>query len=82
MDLVWRLTVTGGADRAELPKFAEVGFENVKLGWVEAVVDPAARLAGLNQLGVFEGFEVEGEFGLVDVEGCAQIADATFPIAQ
>jgi hypothetical protein len=52
------------------------------LGGVEAVVDPAAGLAALDEVGGFEGFEVEGEFGLVDVEGGAQVADAAFTIAE
>ncbi len=57
---------------------AEVGFEGGELGLVEAVVDPASGLASLDEVGRFEGFEVKGEFGLIDVEGVAEVADAAF----
>jgi hypothetical protein len=82
MDLIGFTAFTRGADRAESPKFAEIFFQGDELGEIEAVVDPATGLAGLDELGVFERFEVEGKFGLIDVEHVAQIADATFPIAQ
>jgi hypothetical protein len=82
MDLIGFRAFTGGADRAESPKFAEIFFQGDELWQIETVVDPATGLAGLDELGVFERFEVEGKFGLIDVEHVAQIADTTFPIAQ
>jgi hypothetical protein len=82
MDLIGFTAFTGGSNRAESPEFAEIFFQGDELWQIEAVIDPASGLASLDELGVFEGFEVEGEFGLADVEDGAEIADATFPIAQ
>lgn len=71
-----------GQDRAIATKFGEEGFKVDKLGEVEAVVNPAAFLSGLDELAFFEGFEVEGQLGLADLQGVAEIADAKFLVAQ
>ena len=64
------------ARAGQVVQLAQIGFQFAKLGGVEAVIDPAAILAGGDEARFTQGFEVKGEFGLGDVQAIAQIAHA------